>query len=140
MGALLVRFKTESLREDLSAIADVLRERPELPPITQYIRRSLSEGGPLAAHMFEFMCELTESMFDGNDAILRDFGDPRGISAVLVPYSCGAVMFGPLLAERLGGTDLFDPDIYARYGHLATTVVANILTPEFLTSLRNAHE
>lgn len=98
-------------------IAGYVTRHPELKPVMAYLVASLREGGEVADHVFDLMVQVTRELLTASieGGLMRAVADPEALAPVLVAYSCGATMLADQLARHLGGDDLLDPDVYARY-------------------------
>jgi len=79
----------------------------------RYLARSLVDGSPAAAAVFDEMVELGEAWLDQHHP--GQIPDPRGYSAVLVAMQSGLFMMHSQLSRWLGA-DIFTPE-----GHLRLT-------------------
>jgi AcrR family transcriptional regulator len=113
-------------------LADYLREHPEISPITAYIASALRHDGPIAQAIFDRMCEITGELIEAGvrSGTMRDLPDREAVSALLVAYAAGEVLFGEHIARRLGGATIVDPDVSPRYQASSTA----IFTDGLLTS------
>jgi AcrR family transcriptional regulator len=84
--------------------------QPTMLLLYRYLARSLVDGSPAAAAMFDEMVELCEAWLDRNHP--GQIEDPRGYSAVLVAMQSGLLMMHGQLSRWLGA------DIFTAEGHL----------------------
>ncbi len=98
-----------------------LADHPELGAFTAYLVANLRHGGAIAEDIFDRLCDMTEEVLaTGEEAgTMRRGSDPVATAAVLAAYGAGAALVGDLLAHRLGGATLLDPQVYERYGAAA---------------------
>ena len=87
--------------------------RPTVLLLYRYLARSLVDGSPAAAAMFDEMVELGEAWLTRHNP--GQMADPRGYSAVLVAMQTGMLMMHEQLARWLGA------DIFTAEGHLRLT-------------------
>lgn len=87
--------------------------------LASYIGASLTEGGPGADRLFDRICDVSDEMLTDGTLAVRPMADREATIAMVVAYSTGAAILGRQIARRLGGTELYDPQVYARYGMAA---------------------
>lgn len=115
--ARIVTEKTSAVDGDLtSGISSTFARLSTFTGLAAYIGASLSEGGPGADALFDRICDVTADMLTDGTLPTRPLPDPDATVAMVVAYSTGAAILGQQVARRLGGTSLYDPQVYARYG------------------------
>ncbi|MFV0406760.1 MAG: TetR family transcriptional regulator [Propioniciclava sp.] len=108
--------------------------------VIRYLNASLIEGGPGADRLFGQLCDLTATYFTSGQMPVKDTTDLEATAAVAVAFSCGASMLGTQIAHRLGGEDLADPTVYARYALASVEMLTHGLLADesWLTLTRQA--
>lgn len=101
----------------LAPMVDYLAQNPEARPLLAYLRRVLIDGGDAADAMFDRMVtDTAEILTAGEQAgMIRPSPDPAGRAAVQTSIGLGLLVFEAHLARYLGGEDLLDPPVLARY-------------------------
>ena len=100
----------------------------------RYLARSLVDGSPAAAAMFDEMVELGEAWLAEHNP--GQMADPHGYSAVLVAMQSGLLMMHSQLSRWLGA------DIFTAEGHLRLTAAMidfysqPLLSPELAEQAR----
>lgn len=97
-----------------------IAERPEVVPILAYLTRALRDGGRVADTVFDALVSITRDLSrEGVRAgKIKPSEDEDARAALMVAYSVGVLLFGQQVARHLGGTDIMDPAIQARYGRI----------------------
>ncbi len=109
---------------------------PTVLLIYRYLARSLADGSPAAAGMFDEMVELCQAWLDKHHP--GQIADPRGYSAALVAMQTGLLMMHRPLSRWLGA-DIFTPE-----GHLLMAAALidfysePLLSPELADQARSA--
>jgi hypothetical protein len=109
---------------------------PTVLLLYRYLARSLVDGSPAAAAMFDEMVELGEAWLTTHNP--GQMADPRGYSAVLVAMQTGMLMMHSQLSRWLGA------DIFTAEGHLRLTEAMidffsqPLLSPELAEQARTA--
>jgi len=110
--------------------------QPTVLLLYRYLARSLVDGSPAAAAMFDEMVELGEAWLTKHNP--GQMADPRGYSAVLVAMQTGMLMMHGQLSRWLGA------DIFTPAGHLRLTEALidffsqPLLSPELAEQARTA--
>ena len=113
-----------------------LREADDGPQITRYLARTLVDGSPHVAELFdELVADAVEYLQTGVEAgLLRPTADARGRAAVLVAWSLGALVLHEHL-ERVLGADVSGPPSEATaYLRPASEILSGGLMTEELAS------
>jgi AcrR family transcriptional regulator len=131
----LMRIKEQAVLEgQLASPAFMSAAHPTVLLTLRYLARSLVDGSPAAAAMFDEMVELGEAWLDRNHP--GQVADPRGYSAVLVAMQSGLFTMHSQLSRWLGA-DIFTPE-----GHLRLTAALidfysqPLLSPEVAAQAR----
>jgi hypothetical protein len=109
---------------------------PTVLLLNRYLARSLVDGSPAAAAMFDEMVELGEAWLSTHNP--GQMADPRGYSAVLVAMQTGMLMMHGQVSRWLGA------DIFTAEGHLRLTQALidffsqPLLSPELAEQARAA--
>ena len=87
-----------------------LRDHPGDPPFQRYLARTLAEGTPEVAALVDEMVDDAERYLrDGMESgAVRRSDDPRGLAAVLMMWSLGALVLHEHV-ERVLGVDITGP-------------------------------
>lgn len=103
------------------SLAALVEESPQFHAPLAYLIRLLTDGGELAGVLFERMVSDVESYLAlGEKAgTVAPTPDPASRAAVTTAFSLGAMVFERHIARHLGGTTLFDRDVYLRYSRSA---------------------
>ena len=110
----LTRIKEQAVLEgQLANPGFMSAAHPTVLLTLRYLARSLVDGSPAAAAVFDEMVELGEAWLDQHHP--GQIPDPRGYSAVLVAMQSGLFMMHSQLSRWLGA-DIFTPE-----GHLRLT-------------------
>lgn len=137
--AKLMRMKERAVLEgELANPAFMSAAQPEMLLLYRYLARSMIDGSPQAASMFDEMVALGEKWLERNDP--GRMVDPRAYAAVLVAMELGALSLHNQLSRALGA-DIFSPEGHLR---LATAKVdfysKPLLGPELATQAHAAIE
>lgn len=109
----LVEVKEEAiLGGQISNPGFVSSAQPAVLGLLQYFARSMADGSPAAASMFDEMVELTERWLTEHSQVRPR--DRRAHAAVLVAMELGALMLRDQLSRVLG-TDILNPDGNLRF-------------------------
>jgi AcrR family transcriptional regulator len=107
----IMRIKERAFLEgQLANLAFMSAAHPTILLIYRYFARSMVDGSPAAASMFEEMVELAEQWLAHHNPGLT--ADPRGYAAVLVAMETGMLAMQGQLSRALGA------DILSPVGHL----------------------
>ena len=110
----LMRIKEQAVLEgQLANPGFMSAAHPTVLLTLRYLARSLVDGSPAAAAVFDEMVELGEAWLDQHHP--GQIPDPRGYSAVLVAMQSGLFMMHSQLSRWLGA------DIFTAEGHLRLT-------------------
>ena len=110
----IMRIKEQAVLEgQLANPGFMSAAHPTVLLTLRYLARSLVDGSPAAAAVFDEMVELGEAWLDQHHP--GQIPDPRGYSAVLVAMQSGLFMMHSQLSRWLGA-DIFTPE-----GHLRLT-------------------
>ena len=110
--------------------------QPTVLLLYRYLARSLVDGSPAAAAMFDEMVELCEAWLDRHHP--GQVEDPRGYSAVLVAMQSGLLMMHSQLSRSLGA-DIFTAEGHLRLaGAMIEFYAQPLLTPELAEQARAA--
>lgn len=106
------------MQTSVVSLAGYLEGHPEFAPITDYIAMCLRHGGRVAEHIIDGMVEMTRQtlVLGAAEGTMRAVDDIDATAALLVGYGAGATLLGDHIARLLGGTHLFDRDVYERFG------------------------
>jgi len=133
----LMRIKEQAVLEgQLANPGFMSAAHPTVLLTLRYLARSLVDGSPAAAAVFDEMVELGEAWLDQHHP--GQIPDPRGYSAVLVAMQSGLFMMHGQLSRWLGA-DIFTPE-----GHLRLTTALidfysqPLLSPELAEQARAA--
>jgi len=133
----IMRIKEQAVLEgQLANPAFMSAAHPTVLLTLRYLARSLVDGSPAAAAMFDEMVALGEAWLDQQHP--GQIPDPRGYSAVLVAMQSGLFMMHSQLSRWLGA-DIFTPE-----GHLRLTTALidfysqPLLSPELAEQARAA--
>ena len=131
----LMRIKEQAVLEgQLANPGFMSAAHPTVLLTLRYLARSLVDGSPAAAAVFDEMVELGEAWLDQHHP--GQIPDPRGYSAVLVAMQSGLFMMHSQLSRWLGA-DIFTPE-----GHLRLTTALidfysqPLLSPELAEQAR----
>ena len=131
----IMRIKEQAVLEgQLANPAFMSAAHPTVLLTLRYLARSLVDGSPAAAAMFDEMVALGEAWLDQQHP--GQIPDPRGYSAVLVAMQSGLFMMHGQLSRWLGA------DIFTAEGHLRLTAAMidfysqPLLSPELAEQAR----
>jgi len=131
----LMRIKEQAVLEgQLANPGFMSAAHPTVLLTLRYLARSLVDGSPAAAAVFDEMVELGEAWLDQHHP--SQIPDPRGYSAVLVAMQSGLFMMHGQLSRWLGA------DIFTAEGHLRLTAAMidfysqPLLSPELAEQAR----
>jgi AcrR family transcriptional regulator len=131
----IMRIKEQAVLEgQLANPAFISAAHPTVLLTLRYLARSLVDGSPAAAAMFDEMVALGEAWLDQHHP--GQIPDPRGYSAVLVAMQSGLFMMHSQLSRWLGA------DIFTAEGHLRLTAAMidfysqPLLSPELAEQAR----
>ncbi len=133
----LMQIKEQAVLDGQLANASFMSAaHPTVLLLYRYLARSLVDGSPAAAAMFDEMVELGETWLTTHNP--GQMADPRGYSAVLVAMQTGMLMMHGQLSRWLGA------DIFTAEGHLRLTEAMidffsqPLLSPELAEQARTA--
>jgi len=109
----LMQIKEQAVDGQLANPSFMSAAHPTVLLLYRYLARSLVDGSPAAAAMFDEMVELGEAWLATHNP--GQMADPRGYSAVLVATQTGMLMMHAQLSRWLGA------DIFTAEGHLRLT-------------------
>ena len=109
----LMQIKEQAVDGQLANAGFMSGAHPTVLLLYRYLARSLVDGSPAAAAMFDEMVELGEAWLATHNP--GQMADPRGYSAVLVATQTGMLMMHAQLSRWLGA------DIFTAEGHLRLT-------------------
>jgi AcrR family transcriptional regulator len=131
----LMRIKEQAVLDgQLANPAFMSAAHPTVLLTYRYLARSLMDGSPAAAAMFDEMVELCEAWLARHNP--GQMADPRGYSAALVAMQTGLLMMhGPL--SRWLGADIFTAEGHLRLaGALIDFYSQPLLSPELAEQAR----
>ena len=132
----LMQIKEQAVDGQLANASFMSAAHPTVLLLYRYLARSLVDGSPAAAAMFDEMVELGETWLTTHNP--GQMTDPRGYSAVLVAMQTGMLMMHGQLSRWLGA------DIFTPAGHLRLTEALidffsqPLLSPELAEGARAA--
>jgi AcrR family transcriptional regulator len=132
----LMQIKEQAVDGQLGNASFMSAAHPTVLLLYRYLARSLVDGSPAAAAMFDEMVELGEAWLARHNP--GQMADPRGYSAVLVAMQTGMLMMHGQLSRWLGA------DIFTAEGHLRLTEAMidffsqPLLSPELAEQARTA--
>jgi len=132
----LMQIKEQAVDGQLANPSFMSAAHPTVLLLYRYLARSLVDGSPAAAAMFDEMVELGEAWLATHNP--GQMADPRGYSAVLVAMQTGMLMMHGQLSRWLGA------DIFTAEGHLRLTEAMidffsqPLLSPELAEQARAA--
>jgi AcrR family transcriptional regulator len=133
----IMQIKEQAVRDGRLADAGFLSAaHPAILLTYRYFARSLVDGSPSAAAMFDAMIELTEAWLAQNHP--GEMTDPRGYAAIFVAMETGLLAMHAQLSRALGA------DIFSAAGHLRMSAAKldfyshPLLSPELAAQARAA--
>src|SRR5215469_12655862 len=132
----LMQIKEQAVDGQLASASFMSAAHPTVLLLYRYLARSLLDGSPAAAAMFDEMVELGEAWLARHNP--GQMADPRGYSAVLVAMQTGMLMMHGQVSRWLGA------DIFTAEGHLRLTEALidffsqPLLSPELAEQARTA--
>ena len=132
----LMQIKEQAVDGQLANASFMSAAHPTVLLLYRYLARSLVDGSPAAAAMFDEMVELGEAWLTTHNP--GQMADPRGYSAVLVAMQTGLLMMHGQVSRWLGA------DIFTAEGHLRLTEAMidffsqPLLSPELADQARAA--
>jgi len=132
----LMQIKEQAVDGQLANASFMSAAHPTVLLLYRYLARSLMDGSPAAAAMFDEMVELGEAWLTNHNP--GQMADPRGYSAVLVAMQTGMLMMHGQVSRWLGA------DIFTAEGHLRLTEALidffsqPLLSPELAEQARAA--
>ena len=109
----LMQIKEQAVDGQLANASFMSAAHPTVLLLYRYLARSLVDGSPAAAAMFDEMVELGEAWLTTHNP--GQMADPRGYSAVMVAMQTGMLMMHGQVSRWLGA------DIFTAEGHLRLT-------------------
>lgn len=121
-------------------VQEFVDAHPELVEVQAYLVSSLREGGDMAGRVFDRLHDLTDEMMRlAEDAGLVEMPEDREATiTVMCGLSCGLMLVSDLVSHRLGGDEITDPTVLARYSLAATDLMGGVFTPAYREALRAA--
>jgi AcrR family transcriptional regulator len=112
---------------------------PAVLAVQRYLARSLVDGSPAAASLFETMIGVTEQwMADGRLAVSTE--DPPAFAAALLAMATGLLMLREQVSQALGA-DILEPAGQLRLGRVLVDIYSQpLLTPAQASQARAAYE
>lgn len=94
-----------------------LSDHPELAVLLDYLGASLRSGGPTADRLFDQLVAVTIQTLEAGITVgaINPIDDVPGTAAVMVGYSCGAILLTRQIGRHLGGASLNDSPAIERY-------------------------
>jgi AcrR family transcriptional regulator len=132
----LMQIKEQAVDGQLANASFMSAAHPTVLLLYRYLARSLVDGSPAAAAMFDEMVELGEAWLTTHNP--GQMADPRGYSAVMVAMQTGMLMMHGQVSRWLGA------DIFTAEGHLRLTEALidffsqPLLSPELAEQARAA--
>lgn len=98
-------------------VRSYLADHPEFVTLHGYLLRVLREAGPPAEYLFDRMSRDVEGFLAlGEEAgTIRPYADPQARAVISTALAFGLLLFEGLVARRLGGETLTDPQVLTRY-------------------------
>jgi TetR/AcrR family transcriptional regulator, regulator of cefoperazone and chloramphenicol sensitivity len=127
--AKLLRMKEQAVLEgELANPSFMSAAQPEILLIYRYLARSMIDGSPQAASMFDEMVELGEKWLERNNP--GQMVDPRAYAALLVAMELGALSLHEQLSRALGA-DILSPEGHLRLARAKVDFYSKpLLNPE----------
>ena len=111
---------------------------PTVLLLHRYLARSLVDGSPAAASMFDDMVELTEQWIARHHPGISE--DPQAYAAVLVAMQTGMLMLHGSLSRALGA-DILSPEGHLRVSKAAVDFYSHpLLSPELAAQAHAAYD
>jgi AcrR family transcriptional regulator len=133
----IMRIKEQAVLEgQLANPGFMSAAHPTMLLTFRYLARSLVDGSPAAAAMFDEMVELAEAWLAKHNP--GQTTDPRGYAAVLIAMETGMLMMHEQLSRSLGA------DVFTATGNLRLTAARidfyskPLLSPELAEQARSA--
>ena len=125
----IMRIKEQALLEgQLANLAFMSAAHPTILLIYRYFARSMVDGSPAAASMFEEMVELAEQWLAHHNP--GQTTDPRGYAAVLIAMETGMLAMQAQLSRALG-VDILSPEGHLRMSRAKVDFYSKpLLSPE----------
>jgi AcrR family transcriptional regulator len=139
----IMRIKEQAVLEgQLANPAFMSASQPTMLLAFRYLARSLVDGSPAAAAVFDEMVELCEGWLEQNNP--GQVADPHSYSAVLVAMQSGLLMMHRQLSSALGA-DIFTPEGHLRLAAAMIDFYSQpLLSPELaeqaLTAVRHLQD
>lgn len=103
--------------------------QPTLLMMMSYFARSMVDGSPAAAKLFDQMVAFTEDWFAKHHPDVTD--DRRALAAVIVAFQMGPMVMNEHLSRALGGDILSDTDAYLRMSMAFVDIYSrSLVSPE----------
>ena len=134
-----MRLKEQAIvAGELSNPAFLPANHPTLLLLTRYFARSMMDGSPAAAKLFDRSVELTEEWFARHNP--GQFTDPRAVATVLVAMSAGLYILHDHVSRALGA-DSLDTDGQLRTSRaLIELYTTPLISPELATAANAAYD
>jgi AcrR family transcriptional regulator len=125
----IMRIKEQVLLQgQLANLAFMSAAHPTILLIYRYFARSMVDGSPAAASMFEEMVELAEQWLAQHNP--GQTTDPRGYAAVLIAMETGMLAMQAQLSRALG-VDILSPEGHLRISRAKVDFYSQpLLSPE----------
>lgn len=135
----VMSIKTQATREGFGANPAFLPGvHPTLLLMMRYFARSMVDGSPASARLFDRMVVVTEQWLKDNHPGLTK--DPRALAAVIVAMQTGQLAMHQHLSRAMG-TDVFTPPGHFRLGMALVDVYSHpLLDPELAAQAHVAYE
>ena len=133
----IVRIKEQAVHDGRVADTGFLAAaHPTILLTYRYFARSLVDGSPSAAAMFDAMVDLTEAWLARNHP--GELADPRGYAALFVAMETGLLAMHAQLSRALGA-DIFSPEGHLRMGRVKLDFYSKpLLSPELAAQAQAA--
>jgi AcrR family transcriptional regulator len=131
----LVRIKEQVVLEDqVSSAGFMAAAHPTILLLYRYLARSLVDGSPSAAAMFDEMVEMAEAWLAQHYP--GELADPRGYAALLIAMETGLLAMHGQLSRALGA-DIFSPAGHLRMSRAKLDFYSQpLLSPELAAQAR----
>jgi AcrR family transcriptional regulator len=135
----LIRIKEKAILE--GGMADpgfVPATHPTVLLLQRYLVRSMVDGSPAAASLFDEMVELTEQWLARHNPDVT--ADPRAYAAVLVGMQTGLLVFHDQVSRALGA-DVLSPEGHLRMSKAIVDFYSHtLLSPELAAQAHAAYD
>src|SRR5262252_1681214 len=103
----LMQIKEQAVDGQLANAGFMSAAHPTVLLLYRYLARSLVDGSPAAAAMFDEMVELAEAWLAEHNP--GQMADPHGYAALMIAMETGMLMMHEQLSRSLGA-DVFTPE------------------------------